>query len=120
MGKRVLIGKDLGKDDREALREANMTGAIFAMYVICEENKEDTFSTGAVLASLIMELTRRLAFTDPGIRPWADHLSCLGIYGGIGRPVFFEEAVLSAAVRSKIRKSGLEDHRWSKWNSSLP
>ena len=120
MGKQVLIGNDLCEGDREALREANMTGAISTMYVICEEDIEDTFSTGAVLASLIMELTHRLAFTDLGIRPWADHLSCLGVYGGIGRPVYFEESVLSANVRDRLLQTGFEDDRWSKWSSSLP
>ena len=69
MGKRVLIGSDIGEDERKALLEANMSGAVAAMYLICDEDGDDKFSTGAVLASLVMELTYRLAFGDASIRP---------------------------------------------------
>jgi len=69
MGKQVLIGSSVEMGERGALREADMAGAISAMYLICEEDTENKFSTGAVLASLIMELTYRLAFYDPTIRP---------------------------------------------------
>ena len=120
MGKHVLIGNDLDSHGVEALREAGLSGAISAMYVICEEDRNDAFSTGAILASLVIELTYRLAFVDPSIRSWADHLASLGIYGGIGRPIYWEEKVLSKAVKQRIIETGFETDHWSKWNGSLP
>jgi len=92
LGKHVLIGPDLNEDELDELRSLKThkgrkpDGAVAAMYVIQEERVANLDLSGAILAGLIYELTHRMAFEDATIRPWADHLSSLGFYGGIGRP----------------------------------
>jgi hypothetical protein len=76
--------------------------------------------TGSILAGLVHELTYRIAFEDPSIRPWADHLSNLAFYGGIGRPFYCAEEALSDSVRRRLRTTGYETDRWSKWNKFVP
>jgi hypothetical protein len=120
LGKSVLIGCDLDKYEIETLKEAEADNLIKTMYVINDEDKTDPHDVGAILATLIHELTVRMAFDDPSIREWADHLSYIGIYGGIGRPVFWTEDELSPNVRRRLKKSGREIDRWSKWSKNIP
>jgi hypothetical protein len=99
-----------------------LEGAISAMYVIHDEDHSNAEIdwTGAILAGLIDELTYRLAFEDASIRGWADHLSNLGSYLGIGRPMYCAQETLSAGVRRQLLTEGCEDDRWSRWNRHLP
>jgi hypothetical protein len=122
LGKHILVGRGLTKDETEELRDLNVREAVAAMYIIQDEDMPDTrlVFTGAILAGLIYELTNRLAFADESIRPWADHISALGFYGGIGRPFYCAEDVLSESVRRRLRTGGSEADRWSKWNRNLP
>jgi hypothetical protein len=105
LGKHVLIGKDLSKEELQELEEIEAEGAVAALYVVQGEDKRhvDLDFSGAILAGLVYELTRRIAFEDSTIRPWADHLSGLGFYGGIGRPMYCSEDVLSEEVRQRLR-----------------
>jgi hypothetical protein len=119
LSKDLLIGRDLDQQEREELGEAD--GADLATtYWIYEENKADGNSTGAILAGLIHDLTFRMAFEDSSVRDWADHLSCLGRYGGIGVPVYWICDDLSIEVRKRLNDSGRETDRWSKWCKYLP
>jgi hypothetical protein len=120
LGKSVLIGCDLDKHEIETLKEAEANNLISTMYVINDEDKTNPHDVGAILATLIHELTVRMAFDDPSIREWADHLSYIGIYGGIGRPVFWTEDELSLNVRRRLKKVGREIDRWSKWSKDIP
>jgi hypothetical protein len=125
LGKHVLVGKDLSKEELEELEELEgieAEGAVAALYVVQDEDKRhvDLDSSGAILAGLVYELTRRIAFEDTTIRPWADHLSGLGFYGGIGRPLYCSEDVLSEGVRQRLRVEGSNQEPWSKWNRDLP
>ena len=122
LAKSVLVGATLNKDKRDELAEMKVPGAIAAMYVIHDEDmpSTDIDSTGAILPGLINELTYRLAFEDPSIQPWADHITNLGFYGGIGRPLYCSQDVLSAAVRRRLRIDGCDKARWSRWNKYLP
>ena len=115
-----MIGCDLDEHEIESLKEAEGTDLISTMYVINDEDKNNAHDVGAILATLIHELTVRMAFDDPSIRQWADHLSYIGIYGGIGRPVFWTEDELSPTVRLRLKKSGREHDRWSKWSKHIP
>ncbi len=112
----------LTKDEIEELSELNVGGAVAAMYTFQDEDMPttDLDFTGAILAGLIYELTVRLAFEDENIRPWAEHISMLGFYGGIGRPFYCAEDVLSETVRRRLKATGAETDRWSKWNRNLP
>lgn len=118
--KDILIGPDLNQYEIESLKEADGENLISTMYVINEEEKGDTHDVGAILASLVHELTYRMALEDPSIRDWADHLSYIGFYGGIGRPLYWTEDTLSEQVHLRLKKSGREDNRWSKWSKHLP
>lgn len=120
LGKHVLIGKNLRKEELEELESIDARAAVAAMYVVQDEDKRYLDYPGAILAGLVYELTYRIAFEDPAIRPWADHLSNLGFYGGIGRPLYCSETVLSATTRQRLRKEGGSEERWSKWNRNLP
>jgi hypothetical protein len=88
MGKHVLIGPNLDQHEIETLKEVEADSLISTMYVINDEDKNDVHDVGVILTSLIRELTFRMAFVDPSIRDWADHLSYIGGSLGIGRPVF--------------------------------
>jgi hypothetical protein len=120
LSKDVLIGCDLDKNEIESLKEAGSNNLISTMYVINDEDKNNPHDVGAILGSLIHELTFRMAFVDPSIRDWADHLSFIGVYGGIGRPVFWTENELSPGVRRRLKKNGREQDHWSKWSKHLP
>jgi hypothetical protein len=120
LSKHILIGPDLTRDEKDALKFMEASSLISTMYVIHEEEDEHPFEVGAILAGLIHELTFRMAFEDPSIRDWADHLSGLGWYGGIGRPVYWTEDDLSEPVRKHLKQIGREEHRWSKWCKYLP
>jgi hypothetical protein len=120
LGKHLLIGNDLDQHEREQLAEIEGVDLISTMYVIHDEDRQDASSTGAVLAGLIHELTFRMAFEDGAIRDWADHLSYLGFYGGIGRSVYWTSDDLSFEVRERLNTSGRDADRWSKWCRHLP
>jgi hypothetical protein len=120
LGISVLIGCDLDEHETEALKEAEGTNLISTMYVINDEDRNVAHDVGAILATLIHELTVRMAFDDLSIREWADHLSYIGFYGGIGRPVYWTEDELSLTVRRRLKKSGSEHDRWSKWSKHIP
>ncbi|WP_407160495.1 DUF6602 domain-containing protein [Bradyrhizobium sp. STM 3557] len=122
LGKHVLIGKHLTEDEREELNEIEAAGAVATMYVIQDDrNFDGVFDhSGAILAGLIYELTLRLAFEDTTIRPWAEHLSSLGFYGGIGIPSYCDENVLSKNVRDELDAQPRDDSFWSKWSKNLP
>jgi hypothetical protein len=87
LSKHVLIGPDLDRYEIEALSEAGGKNLVSTMYVINDEEKDAPNHVGAILATLIHELTYRMAFDDSSIRDWADHLSYLGWYGGIGQSI---------------------------------
>ena len=87
LSKYVLIDKEFSPEEKEEMKEAGADGLIGTMYVIHDEDSKVLDDVGAILASFIHELTFRMAFDDASIRGWADHLSDLGWYGGIGRTV---------------------------------
>lgn len=122
VGKHVLVGKGLSKEEKEELTEIGQESAVAALYVVQDEMKwnSERDHSGAILAGLIYELTHRMAFVDPTIRPWADHLSGLGFYGGIGIPLYCSEDVLSDSVRRHLKDEGASAEAWSKWSPSLP
>jgi hypothetical protein len=120
LSKHVLIGKDLDQQEREELTEAEGSNLISTMYVIHDEDETEAYSTGAILAGLIRELTFRMAFEDSSVRDWADHLSYIGVYGGIGRNVYWTEDHLSIEVRRQLKRRGRQTDRWSKWYKYLP
>jgi hypothetical protein len=120
MGKHVLIGPNLDQHEIETLKEVEADSLISTMYVINDEDNNDIHDVGVILTSLIRELTFRMAFVDPSIRDWADHLSYIGGSLGIGRPVFWTEDELSTGVLRRLKQSGREDDHWSKWCSQFP
>jgi uncharacterized protein DUF6602 len=122
MSKHIVMGHDLNTKELEELKEMEASALISTMYVIHDEDREasDVDHTGAILAGLIHELTFRMAFEDPSVRDWADHLSNLGFYGGIGRPVYWTEEELSTDVRDTLNKVGRQGDHWSRWCKYLP
>jgi hypothetical protein len=122
VGKNALIGKNLTADERGALADCDATGLISTMYVINAEytDKTEVDYKGQILASLIHDLTYRMAYRFPDLREWNEHLSALGFYGGIGRPLYWTEDDLSESVRTRLKKVGRESDHWSKWCMYLP
>lgn len=120
VGKTVLFGKGLTADELEMLTEVEATGLVSSMYVINDEHGDELHYKGQILASLIHDLTYRMAYRFPDIREWNDHLGELGAYGGIGRPVNWSVDVLSEPVRARLRKKGRDTDRWSKWCEHVP
>jgi hypothetical protein len=122
LSKHILTGCDLNQQELEELKLLDAPGVVSSMYVIHDEqaSASDVDHTGAILAGLVHELTFRMAFEDVSVRDWADHLSDVGFYGGIGRPVYCAEEELSAETRRRLHAEGRTDDRWSKWCKYLP
>jgi hypothetical protein len=122
LGKKLLMGARLTTEERQELMDLEATALISTMYTINDEDKKRSGGddTGAILASLIYELTMRMAFEDETIRAWSDHLAGLGFYGGIGRPIYWTADELSDAVRARLDRVGYDDDYWSKWCGHLP
>jgi Domain of unknown function (DUF6602) len=120
LGKDLIIERDLNKDEIEELKEMEAENLISTIYIIHDEDRKNPYDTGAILAGLMHDLTYRMAFEDTSIRDWADHLSYLGSYGGIGRPVYWTEEELSPEVRRRLKKDGRDSEGWSKWSKYLP
>lgn len=122
VGKTVLFGKDLSSREKRELAELKMPHAVSTMYVINDERAlgAEVDSRGQILASLVHDLTYRIASRYPHTREWNDHLGELGFYGGIGRPIFWKVGVLSNAVRQRLSQVGRDEDRWSKWCRYLP
>lgn len=116
----ILIGPNLDENEKEQLAEAGSDGLIATQYTIHDEEDGNALDLGRVLAGFIHDLTTRLALYEPSIRDWADHLSCLGSYLGIGRPIYCTEDELSATVIERLTKVGGERERWSKWSKMFP
>lgn len=116
----LLIGSNLDDPHRQDLKDIGIDEAISAMYTIHSEADEREISFGDILAGFIHNLTQRLALHDPTIRDWADHLSYLGAYGGIGRPIYASVDELTKSVVDRLRRDGCENERWSKWFSCFP
>ncbi len=122
VGKTILFGKGLSAVEREQLAEQKVSGLVSTMYVINDERivVDGLDFKGQILASLIHDLTYRMAYRFSDIREWNDHLGELGGYGGIGRPVYWTADVLSAPVRKRLRRLGRDTDRWSKWCMYVP
>jgi hypothetical protein len=120
LSKHLLMGCDLTQEEKAELAEIDGARLISTMYVIHDEEKMEVRSTGAILAGLIHELTYRIAFEDASIREWADHLSYLGWYGGIGRSIYWTGDDLTIEVRETLQNSERQTNRWSKWCRYLP
>lgn len=122
LGKSIYVGRGIDTDIRKELRDMGMRAAVTSMYVIADEISPSGMldTTGNILAEFVFALTSLMAFEDSAIRRWADHLAHLGFYGGIGRPIYWDTAVLSKNVRQKIARNALSDEAWSKWSRYLP
>lgn len=115
LGITVVHRSDFESDELDALENFDDEFLVDTLYVIHQENLL-VDQTGAILAGLINDLTLRIAAEDANVREWADHLSSLGFYGGIGRPLYWRSDVLSPEVRKKLSKKLVEGNRWSPWN----
>jgi hypothetical protein len=107
LGKHVLVGKDLSKEELEELEGIEAEGAVAALYVVQDEDKRhvDLDSSGAILAGLVYELTRRIAFEDTTIRPWADHLSDFMAESGVLYIVLKTFSPKECASASELREA---------------
>lgn len=98
LSKALEIGPGVQKDIRKDLQEVGMSGAISCMYTVTDEKVHDSSQRpvkGDILAGLIFSLVSWLAMEDVSLRSWADHLAMLGVYGGIGKPLFWAPELLS-------------------------
>jgi hypothetical protein len=123
LGKKLILGAYRNDEElEEIMRLGVAAAAVSTMYVIHDEDKQASTlaDTGAILAGLVYELTYRLAFEDSSIRDWADHLSRLGWYGGIGRHIYWAADVFSPQLSKALITKKPEDDRWSKWHPHLP
>src|SRR6516165_2952249 len=116
LGLDLLIGPNLDKIQRQELKDVKLKEAIVVSHVIHGNER----GPGDILAAFVHDLTRRLALHDPSIRDWADHLTHLGSYVGIGRPAYIATDELSKNVVDRLRKVGCDNYRWSKWAATFP
>jgi hypothetical protein len=120
--KNIDIGPSIPPDIRADLHAINFKEAITTSYTIQDEHKTDNFpldNRGHTLAALIFSLTTRIAWDDPSLRPWAEHLGSLGFFGGLCKPTFWNSEILPAPMLRKIRKGRLNDGRWSRWSRGV-
>jgi len=68
------------------------------------------------LASLINNITTRLAFEDASLRNFAEYLQNTDIWKSIGPRITWSGDILSDDVVSKMLFRVFEKERWSKWN----
>jgi hypothetical protein len=116
--KDVAVGPHVTSDDKEILKDFEIEEGIETCFWGCEEDEHRSVydSRGDILATLVCELTEKMAFEDSSLRPFAHYLQSIGIYGGIGRPMFWDKSILSEPVLRRLNKEGYEeDGIWSKW-----
>jgi hypothetical protein len=117
--KAVHIVPDDSDHHLQELKEIGLNKGVSSMNVISDEEMDGIDKTGRILAEFVFEITARLAYDDPAVRPWADHLSMLGFYGGIGRPVYWSIDVLSKRVQEQFSSRADHGDHWNKWSESL-
>lgn len=115
--KAVWVGPHVTKQKIETFGAVDVEDGIETGFWGCQENPESGYdSRGDILGTLIFELTSMLAYEDQSLQAFTDYLAGIGIYGGVGRPFFWDRSVLSDAVRLRLNKVGYEKAGvWSKW-----
>ena len=105
-------------DERRGIFGDDPLGGLVTSYMAEWETTEDPFDKrGYVLGWLIAYITNRLAFEDPALRPFAEYLTTLGIWGGTGPVINWPPNVFSDAVARKLIEHGCEEETWSMWKS---
>lgn len=90
-------------------------------YYIAEERKGPEFKydyRGGILGTLIYEITRRMAYEDPSLIPFASYLSRIGPWGGIFKSGLWAKDVLSPDICSHLTEHGYDNSPFSRWAES--
>jgi|SRR5271166_1706038 len=113
----ICMGPIIDDERRDCFGD-DSRGGLVTSYMTEWETADDPFDKrGYVLGWLIAYLTNRLAFEDSALRPFAEYLTQLGVWGGTGPVVTWSSGVFSDEVASKLSDCGCDDEYWSMWKS---
>ncbi len=123
LAKSIEIGSTIPPSIKQDMSDIGIDEAITSMYTMQHEaDLEGNWSPqrrGDILASLLFSIIKHMAQEDTSIRSWWHHLGELGIFGGIGRPIFWTPEILSQEVLTRIREEGLSQDSWSHWRDVM-
>jgi len=117
LDKFVHIGphRDTNLGDEDFFRNTK-DGGVVTGYCATSESKDDSYdSSGEVLGRLILEITKRLAYEDSSLQPFADYLNMVSPWSSIGLTIAWDKKVFSKETLKTIMKKGYVNTSWSKW-----
>lgn len=113
----ICMGPIIDDERRDSFGDDPL-GGLVTSYMAEWETVEDPFDKrGYVLGWLIAYITNRLAFEDPALRPFAEYLTKLGVWGGTGPIIAWPHNVFADDVARKLIDNGCEDETWSMWKA---
>ncbi len=115
--KDICIGKN--SDLKDEFKYLDKMGGIITGYTGYTEDYSTTIDLyGEILGALIWKLTNFMAYQYQNLRPFANYLSELTPWIGIGSNIFWEKTVLSSEVGKILLQRGFDNSPWSKWKES--
>lgn len=116
LDKTVSIGPLASSDLTDEFEYFDKDGCVTTAYLCTHENSpEDINLNGEILARLIYDITNYMAFEDKSLRLFADYLSNIREWSGIGKIILWKKTILSREVGQTLIKKGYENIPWSKW-----
>ena len=120
LSKSVCIGPHASEHIKGMFKEYDVEQGVETCYFGHTERPDSDYdSRGDVLGTLVFETTTAMAYEDQSLRHFADYLAGVGVYGGIGRPVFWNSSALSEQVLKRLTTEGYTEpykhDTWPKW-----
>lgn len=114
--KELNFGPDFDAEAAERFDGSGWDGGVSTYYFGYETEEEGWrgFQMSA-LGSLICEMTVRLAWENPTLRPYAEYLDRSTPRSGLGLAAAWSPDAVSAGVAAKLRARGTSKARWSNW-----
>lgn len=118
--KSLRFGQDEDTSTKDFLLKNNIDVAISYGYSMHWVNEDDNDFNGAILGSLITNLTRKMAYYDPSIRKIAEYYQDTLIEG-----VYIQEENIDLTdinledFLDDYEASGGKDNQWNPWGKSL-
>ncbi len=117
LSRSICMGPVIDDERRDCFGDKS-PGGLVTSYMAEWETTDDPFDKrGYVLGWLIAYLTNRLAYEDSTLRPFAEYLTQLGIWGGIGQVTTWSPEVFSDAVAARLADQRCDDKHWSMWKA---
>lgn len=118
--KTVCVGPHTSEDVKRLFQDYDVEEGVETCYLGHAEIPDSVYDVkGDLFGTLVFEITTAMAYEDQSLRTFADYLGRVGVYGGIGRPVFWDSSVLSEPVLKRLAVEGYTEpykhNTWPKW-----